>query len=51
MTVCVGVVGIGRRGQEWVRIVRGTPGFELVACIDMDAAALRHAPLARNPPP
>ena len=43
MTVRVAVVGIGRRGQEWVRTVRGTPGFELVACVDMDAAALRHA--------
>jgi predicted dehydrogenase len=43
MTVRVGVVGIGRRGQEWVRVVRGTSGFDLAACVDLDEAALRHA--------
>ena len=43
MTLRVGVVGIGRRGQEWVRVVRGTSGFDLAACVDLDEAALRHA--------
>ena len=43
MTMRVGVVGIGRRGQDWVRIVGGTPGVELAVCVDMDAAARRRA--------
>ena len=33
MTIRVGVIGIGRRGQEWVRIVRETSGFDLAACV------------------
>jgi predicted dehydrogenase len=46
MTLRVGVVGLGRRGLEWARIVREAPGFELAACVDMDGAALGHATAA-----
>jgi predicted dehydrogenase len=50
VTIRVGVIGIGRRGQEWVRIVRGTSGFELAACVDTDATALRHTASALGVP-
>jgi predicted dehydrogenase len=50
MTIRLGVVGIGRRGREWVRTVRETSGFELSACVDVDAAALRHAATALDVP-
>jgi len=43
MTIRLGVVGVGRRGHDWVRIVRETPGFELAACVDTDSAGLRQA--------
>jgi len=37
------VAGLGPRGQDWVRTVRGTPGTELAACVDPDEGALRAA--------
>jgi predicted dehydrogenase len=50
MTIRLGVVGVGRRGQDWVRTVGATSGFELVACVDVDAAARRQASAALGVP-
>lgn len=50
MTIRVGVVGIGRRGREWVQTVLRTSGFELAACVDADPAALRHVVAALGVP-
>ncbi len=33
MAIRIAVVGLGPRGQEWVRNVRASPAFELVACV------------------
>ena len=40
MAIGVVVVGAGRRGQDWLREVRAAPAYELVACVDIDPAAL-----------
>ena len=34
------VAGLGSRGREWVRELGGDDAFELVGCVDVDAAAL-----------
>jgi predicted dehydrogenase len=44
MAIRVAVVGLGRRGQEWLREVRAAPAYELVACVDSDAAAVTRVP-------
>ena len=41
MALGVAVVGMGRRGRDWVREVRGAPAFELVACVDSDENIVR----------
>lgn len=42
MAIRIGVVGLGCRGRDWVREVKAAaPVFELVACVDTDAAALQ----------
>lgn len=43
MAIRLAIVGLGRRGQQWVREVRGAPAYELVACVDIDHAALAQA--------
>jgi len=43
MAIRVAVVGLGSRGQDWVREVRADPGYELAACVDTDADALQSA--------
>jgi predicted dehydrogenase len=50
MAIRVAVVGLGSRGQDWVREVGADPGYELVACVDPDAAALRLAATKRGIP-
>ena len=40
MAIRVAVVGICVRGREWVREIRASPAFELVACIDVDRDSL-----------
>jgi len=40
MAIKVVVVGLGRRGHDWVRELRTSSAFELVACVDVDRAAL-----------
>lgn len=44
MAIRVAVVGLGGRGQEWVREVRGAQAYELVACVDSDPAAVSRLP-------
>ena len=44
MAIRVALVGLGRRGQEWVRQVRGAQAYELVACVDSDPAAVSRLP-------
>jgi predicted dehydrogenase len=42
MAIRIAVVGLGCRGRDWVREVKGAgQAFELVACVDVDAAALK----------
>jgi predicted dehydrogenase len=43
MAIRVVVVGVGHRGQDWLREIRAAPSFELAACIDVDPAALQRA--------
>lgn len=43
MAIRVVVVGLGRRGQDWLREIQTAPGYELVACVDIDQAVLRQA--------
>jgi predicted dehydrogenase len=50
MTLRLAVVGLGRRGREWVRTIHAAPGFELAACVDTDPASLRHATEALSVP-
>ncbi|MGA9995489.1 MAG: Gfo/Idh/MocA family oxidoreductase [Pyrinomonadaceae bacterium] len=41
MALKIAVVGMGPRGHDWVREVRGVPAYELVACVDNDRDVLR----------
>lgn len=50
MAIRVAVVGLGSRGQDWVREVRTDPGYELVACVDPDREALQLAATKLNVP-
>lgn len=50
MAIRVAVVGLGSRGQDWVREVRTDTGYELVACVDPDANALQLAATKLNIP-
>jgi len=43
MAIRIAVVGLGARGRDWIREVKAAPAFELVACVDTDAGALRNA--------
>src|SRR5882724_341366 len=43
MAIRIVVVGMGSRGQDWLREVQTAPGYELVACVDNDRAALTQA--------
>lgn len=40
MAIKIAVVGLGARGQDWVREVRAAPGYELAACVDVDRNTL-----------
>jgi predicted dehydrogenase len=41
MAIKVIVVGLGPRGQDWLREIQKASGYELVACVDIDPLALR----------
>ena len=43
MAIAVALAGTGRRGTQWAREIHAHPGYELVACADPDAGALRRA--------
>jgi predicted dehydrogenase len=43
MAIPISVVGLGRRGRQWVHAVRSTSTYELVACVDASAETLREA--------
>lgn len=45
MAIRVVVVGMGPRGQDWLREIQKDPGYELVGCVDIDQAALSRATL------
>jgi len=43
MAIRLVVVGLGTRGQYWVREVQTAPAYELVACVDIDPSTLKQA--------
>lgn len=45
MAIRVVVVGMGARGHEWVRQLRSNPAYEVVGCVELDAARRQHASL------
>ena len=45
MAIRVVVVGMGPRGQDWLREIQTAPGYELVACVDIDQAVLNQTSL------
>jgi predicted dehydrogenase len=51
MAIRIAVVGLGPRGQDWVREVRKHPAFELAACVDIDEPALKKAAARLSIPP
>jgi predicted dehydrogenase len=50
MAIRVAIVGLGSRGQDWVREVRSDPAYELVACVDTDGDARQRAATKLNLP-
>ena len=40
MAIKVAIVGLGARGQDWIKELKSANGFELVACIDVNQAVL-----------
>lgn len=46
MAIRVAVVGVGWRGHDWIREVKASRSFELVACVDTDQKALEKAALS-----
>jgi predicted dehydrogenase len=42
VAIRVVVVGVGPRGQDWLREIQKKPGYELVGCVDINSAALGH---------
>jgi predicted dehydrogenase len=43
MAIRVVVVGMGPRGQDWLRELQRTSAYELVACVDIDPTTLEQA--------
>jgi hypothetical protein len=40
MAIKTAITGVGVRGRDWIRELRSSPAFELVACVDVDETAL-----------
>ena len=51
MAIRVVAVGMGPRGQDWVREIQTASGYELVACVDIDQAVLKQASDKLSIPP
>lgn len=51
MAIRIALVGTGGRGREWLRELRADSGYELVACVDVDPAALDGAASSLGIPP
>jgi predicted dehydrogenase len=51
MAIRIVVAGLGPRGQDWLREVRKSPAFELVACVDLDPPTLKQAAAKQSIPP
>lgn len=43
MAIKITIVGMGGRGQDWIREVRASQAFELAACVEIDQAVLQSA--------
>jgi predicted dehydrogenase len=43
MAIRIVVVGLGPRGQDWLREIQNAPGFEFVAGVDVDPVVLKQA--------
>ena len=43
MAIRIAIVGLGARGQDWIREVRASQAFELAACVEIDQAVLQSA--------
>ena len=43
MAIRIVIAGLGGRGQDWVREVRGAPAFELTGCVETDPDVLQSA--------
>ena len=43
MAIRIVVVGMGPRGQDWLREIQTAPRYELVGCVDTDRFALKQA--------
>lgn len=51
MALRVVVVGMGPRGQDWLREIQTTSGYQLVACVDIDQTTLKQASGKLSVPP
>jgi len=43
VAIKIAIVGLGARGQDWIREVRNATGCELAACVDADQSTLQRA--------
>lgn len=51
MAIRVIVVGMGVRGQDWIRQLRSNPAYEVVGCVEVDPERRQRASLSLNIPP
>ena len=51
MAIGIVVVGLGPRGQDWLREVQTNPAYELAACVDIDRPTLNQAAGKLSLPP
>jgi predicted dehydrogenase len=50
MAIRIVVAGLGGRGQDWVREVRASAGFELAGCVEVEPAVLQGSAAKLNIP-
>ena len=51
MAIGIVVVGLGPRGQDWLREIQTNPAYELAACVDIDRPTLNQAAGKLSLPP